>query len=273
MNRSTVLHGAVALALATVPFLANGSSHREAPFITNFPKVDGTDLFMFNSYEAGREGYVTLIANYYPLQEPGGGPNYFQMDDTAEYSIRIDNDGDAVQDLQFIFRFNNLRPPSGTAITLPIGSSQVPVPLQHVGPISPDDQSALNTRERYRLVLRRGTTLATQGVNGVDGTRDFTKPYDFAGTKTFGSEDDYETYARQYIYTVNIPGCGDRRECSPASATSHSDQRRQDVRPGELRTGRSGRVPDWPASSRIRRTTSSRTRTSRRSRWKCTRAA
>ena len=207
MTRSTVVRGAVALALATVPFLASGSSHREAPFITNLPKLDGTDLFMFNSYEAGREGYVTLIANYYPLQEPGGGPNYFQMDDTAEYSIRIDNDGDAVQDMEFIFRFRNLRPPSGTAITLPIGSSQVAVPLQHVGPISPDDQSALNTRERYRLVLRRGTVPATQGVNGVDGTRDFTKPYDFAGTKTFGSEDEYEAYARQYIYAVTIPGC------------------------------------------------------------------
>ncbi len=32
------------------------SSHREAPFIAENPKVDGTDFYMFRSYEAGREG-------------------------------------------------------------------------------------------------------------------------------------------------------------------------------------------------------------------------
>ena len=51
---------------------ALASSHREAPFITNPPKVDASDFYMFNSYEAGRAGFVTLIANYQPLQEPLG---------------------------------------------------------------------------------------------------------------------------------------------------------------------------------------------------------
>ncbi|MDB5777873.1 MAG: hypothetical protein JWP93_238, partial [Polaromonas sp.] len=46
---------------------AMASSHREAPFITTAPKVDGTDFYMFNSYEAGKAGNVTLIANYLPL--------------------------------------------------------------------------------------------------------------------------------------------------------------------------------------------------------------
>lgn len=207
MTRLTVTRSAIALALATVPLFATASSHREAPFITNYPKLDATDLFMFNSYEPGREGYVTLLANYYPLQEPGGGPNYFQMDGTARYSIKIDNDGDANPDLEFIFQFTSVLPNANTGIKLPIGSAQVPVPLKHVGPISAGDTRALNTRETYKVLLRRNQTPATQGVNGADGTRDFTKPYDFSGTKTFGSEAAYETYARQYIYSVNIPGC------------------------------------------------------------------
>ena len=42
---------------------AEASSHREAPFITTVPKVDATDLYLFNSYEASRAGYVTLLAN------------------------------------------------------------------------------------------------------------------------------------------------------------------------------------------------------------------
>ena len=33
------------------------------PFIATSPKVDGTDFYMFMSYESGRSDYVTLIAN------------------------------------------------------------------------------------------------------------------------------------------------------------------------------------------------------------------
>jgi hypothetical protein len=207
MRRAITIQSAVAVVLATVPFLAHSSSHREAPFITNFPKVDGTDLYVFNSYEPGREGYVTFLADYYPFQDAFGGPNYFQMDDTARYSIHVDNDGDAVQDLEFIFQFTNALPNSGTGIKVPVGSANVAVPLKHVGPLSANDQSALNTKESYKVLLRRGTVPETTGIVGVDGTRNFTKPYDYAGTKTFGDKAGYESYARQYIYSANIPGC------------------------------------------------------------------
>ena len=64
---------------------AIASSHREAPFITTSPKVDGTDFYMFNSYEAGKAANVTLIANYLPLQDAYGGPNYFSLDPNALY--------------------------------------------------------------------------------------------------------------------------------------------------------------------------------------------
>src|SRR5262245_63930228 len=79
--------GAVAGAVL-VP-AAHASSHREAPFITTRPKVDGTDFYMFASYEPGRDGYVTLLANYLPLQAPYGGPNYFSLDPDALYEIHI----------------------------------------------------------------------------------------------------------------------------------------------------------------------------------------
>ena len=80
-----------------LPALA--SSHREAPAITEQPKVDGTDFYMFRSYENGRENYVTFIANYQPVQVPYGGPNYFSMDPDALYEIHIDVDGDAAEDI------------------------------------------------------------------------------------------------------------------------------------------------------------------------------
>ena len=35
----------------------------------------------------------------------------------------------------------------------------------------------------------------------------FGKPYDFVGTKTFGSVAGYKAYANSFIYTINVPGC------------------------------------------------------------------
>ena len=61
----------------------HASSHREAPQITAMPRVDGTDFYMFRSYEAGRQDFVTLLANYLPLQDAYGGPNYFDLEDDA----------------------------------------------------------------------------------------------------------------------------------------------------------------------------------------------
>ena len=85
----------------------HASSHREAPLIATMPKVDGTDFYMFNSYEPNRHGYVTLIANYSPLEDAYGGPNYYSLDPTALYEIHIDNVGDGKEHLTFQFRFKN----------------------------------------------------------------------------------------------------------------------------------------------------------------------
>src|SRR5262249_47533915 len=42
---------AIAAAAAAISLAAQASSHREAPFIAQHPSVDGTDFYMFRSYE------------------------------------------------------------------------------------------------------------------------------------------------------------------------------------------------------------------------------
>ena len=43
--------GAIAALVLVGGIVGQGSSHREAPGITKTPKVDGTDFYMFRSYE------------------------------------------------------------------------------------------------------------------------------------------------------------------------------------------------------------------------------
>src|SRR6476620_3784645 len=107
LRKTGLLAAAVAGLLPFAAHPAFASSHREAPAITRAPAVDSTDFYMFNSYEPGRDGYVTLLADYLPLQDPYGGPNYVALDPNALYEIHVDSDGDAKEDVTFQFRFTN----------------------------------------------------------------------------------------------------------------------------------------------------------------------
>jgi hypothetical protein len=141
----------------TLPALA--SSHREAPAITEDPTVDCTDVYSFVSPD--RPDTVTVIANYIPLQEPSGGPNYYKFSDTALYEIHVDNDGDAIEDVTFQFRFTTTTKNDRTF-------------LYNTGPITVaaggDDYDGLNVVQRYTLTRvdgdrRRGTkTVIAQGL-------------------------------------------------------------------------------------------------------------
>ena len=192
--------------LGSTPSLA--SSHREAPGITKSPKVDGTDFYMFRSYEPGREGFVTFIANYQPLQSPYGGPNYFTMDPDAVYEIHVDNDGDANENLTFQFKFNNTLL-NDKGIQLTIGDKTLPIALRAVGPVKAPGDATLGESEAYSLAVisgdRRSGTKVT-ATNGTTGASTFAKPLDNIGLKTISN---YPTYARQFVQPVNLnlPGC------------------------------------------------------------------
>jgi hypothetical protein len=212
--------------LATALLLATGalcvttaglaSSHREAPFITTSPKVDATDFYMFRSYEGvapngsgGRSDYVTLIANYQPLQAPYGGPNYFSLDPNALYEIHIDNNGDAAEDLTFQFRFNNKL----NNVALPIGTGaaqkSVAIPLIQAGTVSNVNDANLNLNETYTVAVVRGDRRKGGGqpVTKAGGGNTFEKPVDYIGVKTLGDAAAYAAYAGKHVHEIRVPGC------------------------------------------------------------------
>ena len=198
------LMAAVLLSLAGT---AGASSHREAPFISGAPKVDASDFYMFNSYESGRSDYVTLIANYQPMQNGFDGPNYHAMDPDALYEIHVDNNGDGKEDLTFQFRFHTTFANGGAGLTVPVGTVQQEIAPMQAGVVSVPDDPHLQVHESYTLTLVRGDRRSGSAVaitNAAGGGTTFAKPFDDAGEKTIP---DYAAYANAHIYTIDIPGC------------------------------------------------------------------
>ena len=218
---------AFALVFSSTAF---ASSHREAPFITKNPKVDNTDFYLFNSYETGRAGFVTVISNFQPLQNAYGGPNYFSMDPEALYEIHFDNTGDAVEDITFQFRFQNSLIDNGAGVALRVAlpdggggfgvtdggaAPAIPIPLINAFPVGLADGGfakpgpGQGQLERYTVGIVRGPRRAAAAMpvtNVVGGGTVFDKPLDNIGGKTFPANS-YPAYARSHIYNVTIPGC------------------------------------------------------------------
>ncbi|SHI29642.1 DUF4331 domain-containing protein [Streptomyces sp. 3214.6] len=94
---------AAAGAATLAPGAAYASSHREAPLISGTPQYDNSDLYAFVSPD--HPDTTTIIANVIPFEEPGGGPNFYQFAEDAQYDVRIDSNGDAKEDLIFRYTF------------------------------------------------------------------------------------------------------------------------------------------------------------------------
>jgi Domain of unknown function (DUF4331) len=188
----------LALAAAALPALSFASSHREAPFISGMPQVDGTDFYMFRSYEPGRSNYVTFIASYIPFESPSGGPNFYPLDPHAIYAINVSNDGGAGADISFEFTFTTMN----KNFAVRAGNQSVAIPLINDGPVDTSGKT-LNVQQSYRLtVYRNGRgSLAT---NMMTGGTTFYKPADNIGNKSIP---DYASYAGDFVYDVMIPGC------------------------------------------------------------------
>ena len=207
LSKFLILSTAIAVAVsANTSVIA--SSHREAPGITEIPKVDNTDVYAFRSYEPGRQDFVTIISNFQPGENPGDGPNYYTMDPDAVYEIHVDSNGDAKEDFTYQFKFSNqLSSPKG--ITLTVGGVNQSIALRHIGPISDANDPNLGERETYTVTQITGDRRSGgRGQLTSGGSSTFVKPFDNAGNK---SVPNYPAYASKFVYNdVVIPGCATR---------------------------------------------------------------
>lgn len=201
----TLTHAGIAAAFLLAG-QASASSHREAPLITEDPTADSTDTYLFLSPDVANT--VTLIANYIPLEEPSGGPNFHSFSDKVLYEIKIDNDGDAVEDIVYQFRFrtavgnnatflyntntiDNIDDPdfnvkqfytvtrldiaANGAVTSTVIVNDAKVPPARIGPRSVGDQAA------YEALAAQAITTATPTIGGQNRTHTL-----FAGVRDEG---------------------------------------------------------------------------------------
>ena len=122
------------------------SSHREAPAISQDPVADNADTYAFVSPDDPTT--VTIITNYVPLEGPPGGPNFFEFGDDVLYSIYIDNDGDALAEVEYQFRFRTTLQNEDTF-------------LYNTGPIGSLTDPNWNKRQLYSVTVTSGTAEHT----------------------------------------------------------------------------------------------------------------
>ncbi len=129
------------LAIGPLNATVQASSHREAPSTSVDPMIDATDVYAF--VDPNEPTRVNLIMNFIPFQLPQGGPNFYRFDDNVQYAMRIDNNGDAVTDIQFVFRFRTVVANPNTF-------------LYNTGQVLSLDSPNLNIKQFYSVTVLRG---------------------------------------------------------------------------------------------------------------------
>ncbi len=156
---------------------SRASSHREAPIISQDPAADNTDVYAFVSPD--RPDTVTLIANYYPFQDPAGFPNFYRFGDDVTYDIHVDSTGGGFEDIIYRFQF--------TTETLDPSTF-----LYATGPVESLDDPDMNVSQFYTVTEIRGDTST------VIAERLQTPPSHIGPTST----PDYPSLAAAAVYEV-----------------------------------------------------------------------
>jgi hypothetical protein len=177
MNKtlSRALLGGAFVSAVALP--AAASSHREAPRIAEDQYADNTDVYTFIS--PSDPSKLVIVANYVPLLIGSSGPNFYKFSDAVRYEIKIDNDGDAIEDVTYRYEFKTAVKNGATF-------------LYNLGPVDSLTSEFLNVTQTY--TLSKVTEAAGRKVVVRDAP---VAPWN-VGKNTFPGNS-YESVARQAI--------------------------------------------------------------------------
>ena len=180
--------GVASLLMASSVFAA---SHREAPLIAMDPQADITDFYAFRSWVDPNK--VVFVLNVIPLQEPSGGPNYFNFADDVSYEIHIDNNKNNIaQNIVYQVQFKTeIRPP---ADVFPLAYAALP-------PIT-----ALDGAGSEGILVRQTYQVTRKGFGQRDKDLGMGKMVAVPSNVGPRTMPDYEGLAAKGIYPLNNGG-------------------------------------------------------------------
>ena len=171
------------------------SSHREAPEIAKDPVADNTDTYAF--MHPTQDNQVVIVANFIPLQQPNGGPNFYEFSDDVLYEINISNTNKSEANIKYQFRFTTeIRNPNTF--------------LYNIGPIASLGDTNWNRPQYYsiaRIENGRGINISNKvpvpPVNvGVRSTPNYTDLADAAVTQIGGRK--FFAGQRSDVFNVDL---------------------------------------------------------------------
>jgi hypothetical protein len=175
------------------------SSHKEAPAIAQDPAADSTDVYAFVSPDS--PDTVTILANYVPLQDADGGPNFFEFGaktvtgtgkptgEDVRYEIHVVNDESGKPAISYEFTFTTTIVDANTF-------------LYNTGPITVSGRtysSTWNRRQSYEVV-RVDHKTKTRTTLKHKGSATFHCPPCNVGER---STPEYHTLSAAAIYTLS----------------------------------------------------------------------
>ena len=184
---------AIALLVLLLPSVAVASSHREAPLISADPEADNTDTYFFLDPVDG--GRVVMIANWIPLEEPAGGPNFSHFGERIRYEFNVDWDGDAIEDVVYRVQFTrHVRNPDTW--------------LQNTGPVSSPTDPNQNVYYTYKVEKILGPS-PNQGASAkIELGNDLIEAPNNVGPKSFPGDLAGSGYGKgsriaETVYTID----------------------------------------------------------------------
>ena len=218
-KRYGVLVAAVVLSAMVMSMVggASASSHREAPLISEDPVADGTDLYAWvvNPDAAQAQKRLAIVSNWIPLQEPASGPNFWKFGDDVLYGVHVDNDGDAIEDISYYWRFSTTVKEPGTFL---YNNNAITVETNGAGEAT--NYPGLNVQQSYTL------TEVTGGKQTATRSGMLTPPVN-VGIRSTNTAASYADLAAAAEYTVGDSGirvfAGQRDETFPVDLGSIFD--------------------------------------------------
>jgi len=170
-----------------------GSSHREAPLISNDPLADNTDVYAFKSPDDPNS--ITIIANYIPFELPEGGPNYYSFGTNVRYEIHIKNSTTTTgDDITYRFTFSSANQDPTTFFNIRLGQQNLKTTYMC--------QKSTDGGKNFDVIVAAGTVPpANIGPRSIQGT-----PVGLGAP-------DYNTLIQQAITTAST---GEQVFCGPA---------------------------------------------------------